>query len=371
MKFSVNKTALKETLKRLSAVVESKVTIPILSNIKIEAVDKKLRITATDMDIELVELLDADIKEGGAITLPGRMFSDIVGKMADDVVSVAGSDAGVKVTCGAAKFSLGALPVEDFPHFGTTAFSGSIEMESECLLRLLDRVEDAISAEETRYYLNGVYLEPITNDDGTVNAIRAVATDGHRLALAEEYATVEGDLKGIIIPRKAVARIHAICEKPSGKIQIDFGDNKIRIAAGAAVLQSKLIDGTFPDYNRVIPKPGAINYKIPTVPFRETLELLEAVMSDKTRSVKLAFAGETLTFSASTMDGNSGTSEIAVQPQGSAGALEIGFNASYLARMTEHFKGDFNISMADPAAPTLITMLADPSYKYVIMPLRV
>lgn len=371
MKFTIDRAALLRALNHVQSVVERRNTIPILSNVLMNAEDGVLSLTATDMDLEINESVAANVETAGSITAPAHTFHDIVRKFPDSsVVEVELNAEGTQITVKAerSKFKLSCLPVADFPALGKGDLPQGFSLPAADLRALIDRTKFAMSTEETRYYLNGIYLHH-TEQDG-VQVLRAVATDGHRLARFEmpvpEGAT---DMPGIIIPRKAIQELRKLSDDAADKIQINLSESKIRFEFDHIVLTSKLIDGKFPDYQRVIPEGNDKIVEVDPTIFTSAIDRVSTISDGKSRAVKIALQGKTMTISASSAEAGSATEQVEVNGETD---IEIGFNAKYLLDITSQIEGEgCRLTLADPASPTIIQDNSDPSALYVLMPLRV
>jgi len=372
MKLVIERAVLLKALAPIQSVVERRGTIPILSNVKLEAGNGELSLTATDMDIAVVEHVKAEVQEKGATTVPAHMFYEIIRKLPDGSnVQLTQTEKGGKVTiaAGQSKFSLASLVVDDFPVMaeGDLAHSFSIT-PAECKA-LLEKTRFAISTEETRYYLNGVYLHAANNNGAAV--LRAVATDGHRLARME-VGLPEGaeQIPGVIIPRKTINELYKLVEEGAEKVEIAMSESKIRFKVGQAVLVSKLIDGTFPDYERVIPTGNDKVMEVDGKAFSSAVDRVAVITSEKSRGIKLALAGAKITLSASSSEQGTATEELSVSY--GADPVEIGFNSRYLLDMMAQVEGETaQFVFADSASPTIVRDPADVGALYVIMPMRV
>lgn len=372
MKLVIERTVLLKALSPIQSVVERRGTIPILANVKLDATKDSLSLTATDMDIAIVERVKADTQEKGSITVPAHMFYEIVRKLPDgtNVQLVKTADAAkLTITAGSSRFSLATLPVDDFPVMAEGEFAHSFAITSAECKALLEKTRFAISTEETRYYLNGVYLHAANNQGASV--LRAVATDGHRLARME-VALPEGaeNIPGVIIPRKTVAELYKLVEEGGDNVEIALSESKIRFTLGNAVLVSKLIDGTFPDYERVIPVGNDKIMEVDGKAFSQAVDRVSVITSEKSRGIKLALAPSKLTLSASSTEQGTATEEVSVAY--GADHVEIGFNSRYLLDMMAQIEGETaQFVFADSASPTIVRDPADVGALYVIMPMRV
>lgn len=371
MKFSLDRTPFLRALARVHRVVERRNTIPILANVLLDAADGTLRMKATDLDLEASEALPAMVEQSGATTVPAHMLYDIVRKLPDgsqvDVELRGGTT--LMVQAGRARFELQALPKSDFPDLTAGQFSHVFQITSGDLRRLIERTQFAISTEETRYYLNGIYLHAVEMDDGL--KLRAVATDGHRLAKTETDAPQGSEgMPGVIVPRKAVGELLKLLEGDDGEASVELSDTKIRVTIGEVVLTSKLIDGTFPDYARVIPQANDKVLDVERPSFSAAVDRVSTVASERGRAVKLAMGDGRLTLTVTNPDSGSATEELMVEYAGEP--LDIGFNARYLMDIAGQLETDnARFRLADAGAPTLIQDADGSDTLYVLMPMRV
>lgn len=372
MKLSIERAILLKALAPVQSVVERRGTIPILANVKLDAASNSLSLTATDMDIAVVNKVAANVGQPGAITVPAHMFYEIVRKLPDSsTVEISTNDEGGKLTIAASKsrFSVACLPVDDFPVMAEGELSHHFAITPAECKELLEKTRFAISTEETRYYLNGIYLHAAENQGAQV--LRAVATDGHRLARME-VGLPEGaeNIPGVIIPRKTVGELYKLVEEGGERVEIGLSETKIRFTVGDSILVSKLIDGAFPDYERVIPTENDKVMELEGKVFAEAVDRVSVISSDKTRGIKLAISGNTLTLSASSAEQGTATESLNVTY--GADDIEIGFNARYLLDMMAQVGGDTaQFVFADAASPTIVRDPSDVGALYVIMPMRV
>jgi DNA polymerase-3 subunit beta len=372
MKLSIDRADLMRALSHVQSVVERRNTIPILSNVRLDARDGMLTLTATDMDLEIKESVAAGVEAEGATTVPAHTCHDIVRKLPDDAkidLTLEPGGGMMTVTAGRSKFKLSCLPVSDFPELGSGDMDVSFEIASADLRDLVDRTRFAMSNDETRYYLNGAYFHAAKANG--VAVLRTVATDGHRLA-QHEMPLPEGasNMPGVIIPRKAVAEVRKLAEEAAAPITISISENKIRFAFDHIVMTSKLIDGTFPDYQKVIPQGNDKIVEVNPKLFTSAIDRVSTISNEKTRAVKLAIDGATMTLSAQSPDSGSATEDIEISNDNTA--LEIGFNSKYLLDITAQIEGDgCRMTLADAGGPTIIQDTSDGSALYVLMPLRV
>ena len=372
MKVTIERAALLKGLSHAQSVVERRNTIPILANIRLSAEADSLSLTATDMDLSIVEEVDVSVSNGGGATAPAHMLYDIARKLPEGAqveLDSTAKEGQLILRAGRSTFSLASLPVDEFPVLTEGDLSHHFSVSARDLRSLIDRTRFAISTEETRYYLNGIYLHP-TESEGTP-VLRAVATDGHRLARVEiPIPDGAGAMPGVIVPRKTVGEVRKLLDDATDDVQISVSDTKIRFSFGAVELTSKLIDGTFPDYQRVIPEGNEKTLIVDSKSFQAAVDRVATISTEKSRAVKLAIDGGNVVLSASNADSGSANEEVEVEY--GADPMEIGFNARYLLDITQQIEGDSaEFSLADPAAPTIIRDHSDHSALYVLMPMRV
>jgi DNA polymerase-3 subunit beta len=373
MKITVERGALLKALSHVQSVVERRNTIPILSNVLIEAGKGRLKLTATDLDIEIVESLPADVLRNGAATAPAHMLYDIVRKLPEGAqvqAELLTSEGGrLAVSAGSVRFELACLPKEDFPQMAAGALPYRFRLPAESLKQLIDKTRFAISTEETRFYLNGIYIH--AHKDGAVQALRAAATDGHRLARFQiELPEGAAEMPGVIVPRKTVTELRRLLDDTEGAIDVSLSDTKIQFTSDGVELTSKLIDGTFPDYQRVIPSANDKALTLDSKEFAQAVDRVSTISADKTRAVKLAIVKDRLTLSVINPDSGTATEELGATY--SATPIEIGFNARYLLDITGQIEGkEVRFLLSDAGSPTLIEDSEDGGTLYVLMPMRV
>jgi len=377
MRATVERSHLLRSLSHVHRVVERRNTIPILSNVLIRAEGGKLTLKATDLDLEVTETVAADVGQPGATTVPAHILHDIVRKLPDgaEVSLDTGDGQQLALKSGRSRFTLQILPEADFPDLTTGEFPVRFSLPAATLKKLIDRTQFAISTEETRYYLNGIYLHAVTV--GKKPMLRAVATDGHRLAQAQVDAPEGAEkMSGVIVPRKAVGEIQKLVETGEGNVDVEVSDTKIRVTIPASggngdiVLTSKLIDGTFPDYVRVIPQNNDKVLKVDRAEFADAVDRVSTISSERGRAVKLALSDGKMTLSVNNPDSGSAVEEVGVDYD--ADTIEIGFNSRYLldvAGQLETKTAEFRF--ADPGSPTLILDDGESNALYVLMPMRV
>jgi DNA polymerase-3 subunit beta len=372
MKLTIERASLLKSLAHVQSVVERRNTIPILANVLIQAHDERIALTATDMDLDIVERAPANVGASGATTAPAHTLYDIVRKLpegAEIELDGGGDKERLTVRAGRSTFTLPALPTADFPAISGDALNHSFTLAAAELKSLIDRTRFAISTEETRYYLNGIYLHAAQSNE--VSVLRAVATDGHRLARVE-MALPDGasGMPGVILPRKTVAELRKLIEETESPVGVSLSDTRVRFSFDDVVLSSKLIDGTFPDYERVIPQGNDKVLEVDCKSFAEAVDRVATISTEKSRAVKLSLNNGTLVLSATSPEAGSATEELEVNYK--ASPIEIGFNSRYLLDITQQIEGDgAQFMMADSASPTVVRDLADQTALYVLMPMRV
>jgi DNA polymerase III subunit beta len=372
MKVTLERSALLRSLGHVHRVVERRTTIPILSNVLLQAQGSLLRLKATDLDLEITESVPADVSMSGGTTLPAHVLYDIVRKLPDgsQISLEGGGDNGqFTLRSGRSRFQLQSLPESDFPDLKTDDLSHRFSLGAVDLKRLLDKTQFAISTEETRYYLNGIFMHVIDVEGRPM--LRAVATDGHRLARVEAPAPAgSAGMPGVIVPRKAVAELQRLVEDPASEVAVEMSTTKARFSLGGVVLTSKLIDGTFPDYGRVIPTNNEKRLIVERAVFAEAVDRVSTISSERGRAVKLSLSEGKLTLSVNNPDSGSAFEEL--EADYDAAPLEIGFNARYLLDITTQLDSDTALfKLAEPGSPTVIQDRDGAAALYVLMPMRV
>lgn len=372
MKVTVEQSALLKALGHVHRVVERRNTIPVLANVLIRADERSLALKATDLDIDIVEIIPAEVAAAGTTTVPAHVLYDIVRKLSDGAqVSLEqdGQSGQVSLRSGRSRFSLQTLPESDFPDLAPGEMSHTFEIAAGALRQLIEKTQFAISTEETRYYLNGIYFHTV-DVEGEAR-LRAVATDGHRLALCETPAPAgSAGMPGIIVPRKTVSELQKLLTEGDAPVSISLSSVKIRIKVGDIVLTSKLIDGTFPDYGRVIPQRNDKFLTVEREDFARSIDRVSTISSERGRAVKFSLGDGRLTLSVHNPDAGQAIEELAVDYE--ASPLEIGFNARYLLDIISQLEGDTALlKLADPGSSTLIQDREGASSLYVLMPMRV
>jgi len=367
MKATIERATLLKSLSHVQSVVERRNTIPILSNVLIEARDDgSIRLMATDLDLQVDESVPATVTQAGATTVSAHTLFDIVRKLPEgSQVELAAAEGKMQVNAGRARFNLSTLPRDDFPVIAEGELPTRFELPAATLRQIIDKTRFAISSEETRYYLMGIFFH--VADD----VLKAAATDGHRLArVTVPRPDGAESMPDVIIPKKCVGELRKLLDEVEGSVEVSLSPTKVRFGLGSAVLTSKLIDGTFPDYNRVIPTGNDKLLKLDPKSFSAGVDRVSTIASEKTRAVKMAVDRDKVTLSVTSPENGLAVEEIAAD-YGSDG-LEIGFNARYLLDILGQIEGDsVEVHLADAAAPTLLRENDKSNALYVLMPMRV
>jgi DNA polymerase-3 subunit beta len=377
MDILVKKDALLRALNHVLSVVERRNSIPILANLKFVANENRLVISATDLDIAVEDNLEIQCNVPGNITLPATTLYEIIRKISDNtdvriyLENPQNSNATIHV--GTSEFNLPTLPVEGFPNFELSEAVNTFKINSEVLYVLFNKTRHAISVEETRYYLNGSYLHVAEAEDGTP-VLRVVATDGHRLARSQTICP-EGaaQMPGIIVPKKTVNELIKLLEDFSGDVEVSLSANRITFIVGSATLSSRLIDGKFPDYERVIPKNNDKTLEVSRSNLARSIDLVISISNDKTRSVKFNIESSKLVVTASSdLNGNArGTQEMAAN-YNSGDPITIGFNSKYVLDSLSAIEGDtVCISLSSNVGAVIATDLNEKNFLYLLMPMQV
>jgi len=372
MKLSIKRGTLLKAVSQAQSVVERRNTIPILANVLIEAEGDTVQFRATDLDIEVVDRATAQVERAGATTVAATTLHEIVRKLPDGalVTLTADSAAGrLSVEAGRSNFSLATLPREDFPVMATSEYDTNFSAAAPVLRRLFDKSKFAISTEETRYYLNGVYMHVSEADGGKV--LRCVATDGHRLARIDADLPPEADgMPGVIVPRKTVGELRKLLDDDEAQIAVSVSETKIRFATPEITLTSKVIDGTFPDYTRVIPQANTKRLEVDASEFAQAVDRVATVSSERSRAVKLQLEEDKLVLSVNAPDSGAAEEELAVAYGDDR--MEIGFNAKYLLEIASQVDRENAVFLFNSSGdPTVMREGNDQSALYVVMPMRV
>jgi DNA polymerase-3 subunit beta len=367
MKLTIDRMSLLRPLGHVQSVVERRNTIPILANVVLRAEDGQLSLTATDMDMDIATEVGCAVATSGTTTMSAHMLYDIARKLPDGAeVELTVADGHANISAGRSSFRLPTLPVEDFPAISSSDLPVNFTLTAADLRDLIDATRFAISTEETRYYLNGIYLHKA--EDGN---LCAVATDGHRLALTRQaLPSGASQMPSVILPRKAVGELRKLLDDYDGDVSVGLSETRAEFGFGAVRLTSKLIDGTFPDYTRVIPAGNDRIMQVDAASFSAAVDRVSTISSEKSRSVKMGLKPGVLTLSASNTDASSATEELEVTYDGPE--MDIGFNARYLLDIAGQVNNDIvEFALADQGSPSLVRAPGDDASLFVLMPMRV
>jgi len=371
MKLSIERGTLLKAVSQAQSVVERRNTIPILANVLIEAEGDVVQFRATDLDIEVVDRAAAPVERAGATTVAATTLHEIVRKLPDGALVTLTADAAsgrLTVEAGRSNFSLATLPREDFPVMASSEYDSNFSAAAPVLRRLFDKSKFAISTEETRYYLNGVFMHIADGDGGSV--LRCVATDGHRLARIDADLPPEASgMPGVIVPRKTVGELRKLLDDDEAQIAVSVSETKIRFATPEITLTSKVIDGTFPDYTRVIPQANTRRLEVDAGEFAQAVDRVATVSSERSRAVKLQLEEDKLILSVNAPDSGAAEEELAVAYGDDR--MEIGFNAKYLLEIASQVDRENAVFLFNSAGDTpLMREGNDQSALYVVMTMR-
>lgn len=364
MKIEVDRKPLLRALTAAHAILERRNVIPIMSNVYLSATKHGLLVKASDMDIETSDLIACNAARGGATTVPGSTFLDIVRQLPEGaLISLEEKDGALLVKAGRAKFTLSTLPAEDFPIMANDSFQSNFRMEAEAFLSLLDRARPCMSSDEVKYYLNGVYLHRIGPD------LLAVSTDGHRLARVAMTAPEGSEgMPGIIVPRKMVDRLGAVLKGVKGDVVLSVSDTKMRMDTETISVTSKVIDGNFPDYSRVIPPEQPHRIAFDTSDLRSAVTRAASVLEGKSSGTKLTVTQDACRVFAR---GPSHQAEDEIPAGYDGPELIFGFNGKYMSELLAHIGEACTLGVTDGTSAVTITDSGSPDLTYVLMPLRV
>ncbi|MDB4184164.1 DNA polymerase III subunit beta [Alphaproteobacteria bacterium] len=369
MEFQLSREALLRVLNHVSSIVDSRSTISILSNLYIKCENNQIEIRSTDMDISIKEFVSADSTKNGEATVNARIFTDIIRKTKKNTI-IKFKNEGNRLTINSENsvFELNSLSAEEFPKFVPLDKENSFELNVEQIKKIFTKTKFAISSEETRYYLNGVYFHTVKSDEK--NILKAVATDGHRLAKTELVISSSIEIEGIILPRKFILQLDKILGDFEGKIKIVCSETQVSFEADNFVIISKLIDGKFPDYEKVIPISNDKFLEVESEPFFNAIDRISTVNQDKTPTVKLAFDNNSIKIMASSTESNKGDEEVPANYTSSP--LEILFNSKYLLDLRDVLESqNINLELLNQSSPVIVKDPDDQKSVYILMPMRV
>ena len=371
MKISIEKNNIFKSLSHVQSIVEKKNTIPVLSNILIEAKDNILILSATDMDISITETLSCNVIDPGSVTVSAHTLYDIIRKIPEgnDIEFISNDGKRFSIRSGNSKFSLTCLPKEDFPIIEIEKLTSELTIDAQIFLNLIEKTKFAISNEETRYFLNGIYFHKRTQDN--LNFLCLVATDGHRLAKIDlEYKEGLGDIPGVIIPKKTINELCKLLVDVNGEIKINLDPNKVIFYINKTILISKLIDGNFPDYQRVIPKNNNEILQVQKNVIFRAVDRVSTITNERSPAIKFKLLSNLMNMTSIDSESGSATEDIVTEYNGQE--IEIGFNSKYIYEMINQLDDEkILLKFNDSASPVIATESSNPNLLYVLMPMKV
>ena len=375
MEIKANSSDLLKALNHIHGIVEVRHTLPILSNIVLSAENNELSLSSTNLDIFCSDKIDAEIVNSGEISVPAITFFEIVKRLpsgSDVILSMADEDTELVLKCGRSKFNLSTLKTEDFPILSDKDLSTNFVISADELSRMIDKTKFAISNEETRYYLNGIFFHKA--ESNSIKFLRAVATDGHRLA-QYDIPLPQGaeEITGIIIPKKTVFELRKVLDDADGDVSVSLNENKIKFSFNNLKIISKVIDGTFPDYTKVIPQNNDKKFKTNNSELKNAIDRVSAVAINeetKSKAIKLTIENNKLNLSVESQSKGSAKEEIDISYSNEK--VDIGFNSRYLLDICNEVDGDeIDVNLLDSISPAIILDKTDENLFFVLMPMRI
>ncbi len=371
MKFKINRSNFFKTLSHLQGIVDKKNSLPILSNILIEAKDNELILSSTDMDISIIEKIDCNVTENGASTINAQILYDIVRKIDDnsEIEIVSNNGKLLSLRSEGSRFSLASLPKEDYPIIEKNNAGIDIVLNSKILFKLIDKTKFAISNEETRYFLNGLYFN-ITIEDNK-NIVTLVGTDGHRLAkFSHEVNEKIDQVSGVIIPKKTIYELSKLLSEIDTNVKISISSNKIVFIIGDIIFISKLIDGSFPDYKRVIPKDNTNILRISRDKLLSAVDRVSTIANEKSPVIKFKLLQDILNLNTINNESSTASEDLSTNYKGDE--IEIGFNSRYIMDIINNLEdNEITINLKDNTSPVIAQENSNNNLVYVLMPMRV
>ena len=371
MQFIIKRDILLKSLNFVQGVVEKKNTLPILSNVLLQLKDKKLSIVATDLDIIFYDLIvDLEAIEEGSTTTSAAILYDILRKISSNskLNFQLKSENKLSLKSDNADFNLLCLPTDNFPTFADNFEGKDVEINNNRFLKLLNKTKISISNDDTRHYLNGVFLH-LTEANGR-NFLTGVATDSHRLSSSSLELDSENEFSSLILPRKTVYQLCSLLSESTEKLRIQTSENKIKFSLGNIKLISKVIDGKFPDYKKVVPKNNDKILIVSSDEFIKSIERVASVSLDRKEGVKLSINKDNIQLSVNSA--NSGEGNEKIKANFNSDSLNISFNSKYLTDIASEVENkDLRINLKDSVSPVLIEDISDKNSYYVIMPMKI
>ena len=375
MEFKINSSDLLKALSHIHGIVEVRHTLPILSNIILKAKDNELTLSSTNLDIYCADKIKAEVSIAGEISVSAVTFFEIVKRLpsgSEVVMTMEEGENEIILKCGRSKFNLSTLKTDDFPIISDNDLSTNFVLSADELIRIIDKTKFAVSNEETRYYLNGIFLHKA--DRNSIQFLRAVATDGHRLA-QYDIPLPQGaeEITGIIIPKKTIFELRKVLDDANGDVSISLNENKIKFTFNDLKIISKVIDGTFPDYTKVIPQNNNKNFKTNNDELKNAIDRVSAVAANeesKSKAIKLSLEDNKLNLSVESQSKGSANEIIDISYDGDK--VDIGFNSKYIIDICNEVDGEeVNISLLDSVSPAIILDKTDENLFFVLMPMRI
>ena len=375
MEFKINSSDLLKALSHIQGIVEVRHTLPILSNIILKAKDNELTLSSTNLDIYCADKIKAEVSIAGEISVSAVTFFEIVKRLpsgSEVVMTMEDGENEIILKCGRSKFNLSTLKTDDFPIISDNDLSTNFVLSADELIRIIDKTKFAVSNEETRYYLNGIFLHRA--DRNSIQFLRAVATDGHRLA-QYDIPLPQGaeEITGIIIPKKTIFELRKVLDDANGDVSISLNENKIKFTFNDLKIISKVIDGTFPDYTKVIPQNNNKNFKTNNNELKNAIDRVSAVAANeesKSKAIKLSLEDNKLNLSVESQSKGSANEIIDISYDGDK--VDIGFNSKYIIDICNEVDGEeVDISLLDSVSPAIILDKTDENLFFVLMPMRI
>lgn len=365
MKFTIDRETLLKPLQQVIGVVERRQTLPVLGNLLVVAGKDGLQMTATDLEVEIQSNVKLDVKEGGEITLPARKLADICKALPEEArIEIGIKDQKAQIRSGKSRFTLSTLPAADFPVVDKIQSDSEFSIPQNRLKELIDRTQFSMAQQDVRYYLNGLMLEI------GKGLLRAVATDGHRLALCDMDVDLNSpNPRQVIVPRKGIQELQRLLDDSEAPVQVEIGSNHVRVRTDDVCFTSKLVDGRFPDYERVLPKGGDKRVLADRELFRQALSRTSILSNEKYRGIRLNLEKNNIRIQAHNPEQEEADEEFEVNYQGAG--LEIGFNVTYLLDVLATVRSDeVELTLSDSNSSCLIRQPGTDQYRYVVMPMR-
>jgi DNA polymerase-3 subunit beta len=371
MQFTIEKEVFLKGLGRVQGIVEKRNTIPILSNVLIEAGEEIIRLTATDLEVGMQATYTAAVKKPGKVTVSAKKLYEIIKELPEGEVSFLAKDnCWIEIRCGKALFNIVGLAADEYPFFPQVGQENFVEISGKVMKQLLEKTSFSMSTDESKYNLNGIYFQTLEIDAKEV--LRLVATDGHRLSLVQheiETCQIEELKKGVILPKKGIFELKKIAEEGEGNIKLGFLDNNALVKKDQTVVIMRLVDGEFPDYNRVIPQGSEYKATINAETFFHTLRRMSILSSEKSRGVKLIMNKGSLEISSSNPELGDAREDFEIDYSGQE--ISVGFNARYLLDIIQsQDEEQIILQVRDNMSPGLITPATNSNYLAVVMPMR-